>query len=81
MLDHVNNGHDFQIRVNWQPGTVVIFDNRIVSHSAILDFDTTDSRLIIRAAARAERPVHDLKDLNKPDENLVYEGPEYIGSR
>ncbi|KAI5961154.1 hypothetical protein CANMA_003928 [Candida margitis] len=81
LLDHVNNGHDFQVRVNWQPGTVVIFDNRIVSHSAILDFDTTDSRLIIRAAARAERPVHDLKDLNKPDENKVYEGPEYIGSR
>lgn len=81
LLDHVNNGHDFQIRVNWQPGTVVIFDNRIVSHSAILDFDTTDSRLIIRAASRAERPVHDLKDLNKPDENNVYEGLEYFGGR
>lgn len=80
LLQHIASSQDFQVRVNWQPGTVAIFDNRIVSHSAILDFDTSDGRLIIRAAARGERPVHDLEDLNKPDENLVYEGPEYIGN-
>ncbi|CAK9439226.1 uncharacterized protein LODBEIA_P34500 [Lodderomyces beijingensis] len=80
LFNHIRNGHDFQIRVNWQPNTVVVFDNRIVGHAAILDFDTTDRRLIIRSAARGERPVHDLKDLNKPDENHVYEGPEYIGN-
>ncbi|EMG50423.1 JLP1 Alpha-ketoglutarate-dependent sulfonate dioxygenase [Candida maltosa Xu316] len=81
LLDHVSKGHDFQIRVNWKPNTVVIFDNRVVSHSAILDFDTSDSRLIIRTAARGEHPVEDLKDLNKPEENNVYHGPEYLGDR
>lgn len=81
LLDHIWKGHDFQIRAHWEPNTVVIFDNRVVAHSAILDFDTTDSRLIIRSSARGERPVADLKDLNKPDENLIYHGPEYLGDR
>ncbi|RCK64419.1 Alpha-ketoglutarate-dependent sulfonate dioxygenase [Candida viswanathii] len=81
LLEHVWKGHDFQIRAHWEPNTVVLFDNRVVSHSAILDFDTTDRRLIIRAAARGERPVEDLKDLNKKDENNVYHGPEYLGDR
>ncbi|KAF6072525.1 Taurine catabolism dioxygenase TauD, TfdA family protein [Candida albicans] len=81
LLDHIWKGHDFQIRAHWEPNTVVIFDNRVVGHTAILDFDTTDSRLIIRASARGERPVSDLKDLNKPDENLVYHGAEYLGDR
>ena len=52
LLDHIWKGHDFQIRAHWEPNTVVIFDNRVVGHTAILDFDTTDSRLIIRASAR-----------------------------
>lgn len=81
LLDHIWKGHDFQIRAHWEPNTVVIFDNRVVAHAAILDFDTSDPRVIIRASARGERPVGDLKDLNKPDENLVYDGPEYLGSR
>ncbi|KAG7664160.1 uncharacterized protein J8A68_002298 [[Candida] subhashii] len=81
LIDHIYKSHDLQIRVNWKPNTVVVFDNRIVSHSAILDFDTSDPRLIIRVAAQGERPVADLKDLNKPDENRVFEGPEYLGNR
>ncbi|KAI5967027.1 uncharacterized protein KGF55_000437 [Candida pseudojiufengensis] len=81
LLDHISGGHDFQIRVNWKPNSVVVWDNRISSHSAILDFDTNEPRLIIRAAARAERPVNNLANLNKPDENNVYEGPEYLGNR
>ncbi|CAI5758707.1 unnamed protein product [Candida verbasci] len=83
LYDHVTKGLDFQIRVNWKPNTVVVFDNRIVSHSAILDFNSSDenARLIVRIAAKGERPVHDLEDLNKPDKSIVYEGPEYLGKR
>lgn len=28
LLQHIITGHDFQARVRWQPGTIVIFDNR-----------------------------------------------------
>ncbi|RLV91505.1 Alpha-ketoglutarate-dependent sulfonate dioxygenase [Spathaspora sp. JA1] len=81
LFDHVAKSHDLQIRANWEKNTVVVFDNRVVNHSAILDFDTTESRLIARASAQGERPVHDLKDLNKPDESTLFEGPEYLGNK
>ncbi|EGW35397.1 uncharacterized protein SPAPADRAFT_58613 [Spathaspora passalidarum NRRL Y-27907] len=81
LFDHVAKAHDLQIRANWEKDTVVVFDNRVVNHSAILDFDTTESRLIARSSAQGERPVHNLKDLNKPDENHLFEGPEYLGNK
>lgn len=28
LTDHISKGHDFQIRVQWRPGTVTLFDNR-----------------------------------------------------
>jgi sulfonate dioxygenase len=28
LLQHFITGHDFQARVRWSPGTIVIFDNR-----------------------------------------------------
>ncbi|EGW32747.1 uncharacterized protein SPAPADRAFT_70744 [Spathaspora passalidarum NRRL Y-27907] len=81
LFDHVAKAHDLQIRANWEKNTVVVFDNRIVNHSAIVDFDTTESRLIARASAQAERPIGDLKDLNKPAESHLFEGPEYLGNK
>ncbi|KAI5952638.1 hypothetical protein KGF54_003505 [Candida jiufengensis] len=81
LLQHISNGHDFQIKASYKPDTVIVFNNSLVSHSSILDFETEDPRLIIRVAAKGERPVHDLKDLNKPDQNILYEGPEYLGPK
>ncbi|OLN96075.1 Alpha-ketoglutarate-dependent sulfonate dioxygenase 4 [Colletotrichum chlorophyti] len=28
LLEHMVSGHDFQARVSWEPGTIVMFDNR-----------------------------------------------------
>lgn len=28
LLQHIITGHDFQARVRWSPGTIVMFDNR-----------------------------------------------------
>lgn len=30
LMDYISKGHDFQIRLNWKPKTVVIFDNRSI---------------------------------------------------
>lgn len=28
LMNHLVTGHDFQVRVRWQPRTIVMFDNR-----------------------------------------------------
>ncbi|CUM62575.1 uncharacterized protein PRCAT00000127001 [Priceomyces carsonii] len=61
---HVELSHDLQLRAKWEPNTVVIWDNRRVLHSAILDWDTPVSRHAFRITPQAEKPIEDLKDLN-----------------
>lgn len=59
LMDHVSKGHDFQIRLNWKPKTVVIFDNRTICHTATIDYDGVyeKERHMFRLAAMAEKPV------------------------
>jgi len=38
LLEHIAFGQDFQVRMKWAPGTVVVWDNRVTTHSAILDW-------------------------------------------
>lgn len=48
---------DLQVRASWEPNTVVVWDNRRAVHTAILDFDTTEStRHAFRLTPQAERP-------------------------
>jgi sulfonate dioxygenase len=35
----IERGQDFQVRLRWRPRTVVLWDNRITAHSALVDFD------------------------------------------
>ncbi|CCG81077.1 Alpha-ketoglutarate-dependent taurine dioxygenase [Taphrina deformans PYCC 5710] len=56
LYDHVAKGVDFQARVKWSPGSVVVWDNRVTVHSALLDFKKTDQRLIARLTPQAEIP-------------------------
>ena len=63
----IESSHDLQLRANWEPRTVVIWDNRRTVHSAIIDWDTPVSRHAFRITPQGERPVDNLDDLNKPE--------------
>ncbi|WVF73226.1 hypothetical protein IAT40_008045 [Kwoniella sp. CBS 6097] len=58
LYDHQAKGVDFQVRVKWTPKAVVLWDNRITAHSAIVDFDSEQDgrRHGARITPQAERP-------------------------
>lgn len=71
LFNHVESAHDLQLRANWEPNTIVAWDNRSTVHSATgIDESATDEygnpsiRLAVRASPQGERPVEDLKYLN-----------------
>ncbi|KAL1949619.1 hypothetical protein VTO73DRAFT_8500 [Trametes versicolor] len=47
---------DYQVRFRWQPNSVAIWDNRIVTHSATFDF-WPHTRHALRATPHGERPT------------------------
>ena len=57
LYDHIAKSADIQARVKWEKGTVVVWDNRITSHSAIHDFEATERRHAVRVTPRGERPL------------------------
>lgn len=65
LFDHVNNSHDLQIRANWEPGTVAVWDNRRVLHDATLDWDSGSVRHCYRITPMAERPVENEDELEE----------------
>lgn len=60
----VNSSLDLQLRARWEPGTVTVWDNRRVNHSASVDWDASSPRHVVRITPQGERPVGDLKYLN-----------------
>ncbi|KAI4210571.1 MAG: hypothetical protein LQ351_006549 [Letrouitia transgressa] len=56
LYDHIAGGQDFQARVKWTPATVVVWDNRVTAHSAILDWANGQRRHLARITPQAERP-------------------------
>lgn len=56
LYDHIALSADIQARVRWQPGTVVVWDNRVTAHSALVDWDDGQRRHIARITPQAERP-------------------------
>lgn len=65
LYDHVDKSADIQARVKWQPYTVVLWDNRITAHSAIVDFaGTGERRHGARITPQAERPIPALDGLD-----------------
>ncbi|CDO68475.1 hypothetical protein BN946_scf184754.g9 [Trametes cinnabarina] len=47
---------DFQVRFRWQPNSIAIWDNRVVTHSATFDF-WPHTRHALRATPHGERPL------------------------
>ncbi|KAK4161556.1 putative alpha-ketoglutarate-dependent sulfonate dioxygenase [Cladorrhinum sp. PSN259] len=56
LYDHLAYGADFQTRVKWQEGTVVVWDNRVTQHSALIDWKNAQRRHLARITPQAERP-------------------------
>jgi sulfonate dioxygenase len=57
LFDHINRGHDFSCRVRYEPGTVVVWDQRITQHSQTLDYAAGDRRHAFRLTPLANVPI------------------------
>lgn len=56
LYDHIALSQDLQTRVRWLPGTVVVWDNRVVAHSALFDWEDGQRRHLARITPQAEPP-------------------------
>ncbi|KAJ5084797.1 hypothetical protein NUU61_009376 [Penicillium alfredii] len=56
LLAHVGRGIDYQTRIRWAPKTLVVWDNRVTAHSAVIDWATGERRHLARITPQAERP-------------------------
>ncbi|KAH9949437.1 TauD-domain-containing protein [Amylocystis lapponica] len=65
LYDHIDKSADVQARVKWQPNTVVLWDNRVTAHSAIVDYiNGKERRHGARITPQAERPIPALEGLD-----------------
>lgn len=60
LFDHINRGHDFCCRVRYEPGTVVIWDQRVTQHSQTLDYQAGSRRHAFRLTPLANVPIPSL---------------------
>lgn len=56
LYQHIALGADLQARMKWEKNTVVVWDNRVTAHTAILDWTDGHRRHLARLTPRAERP-------------------------
>ncbi|KAG6894142.1 hypothetical protein C0992_007350 [Termitomyces sp. T32_za158] len=56
LFHQISENPDFQVRFKWEPNSVAIWDNRIVTHSAIFDF-WPETRHALRATPHGEKPI------------------------
>ncbi|THH18240.1 hypothetical protein EW146_g2714 [Bondarzewia mesenterica] len=57
LFDHISKGADFHVRAGYEPGTVVVWDNRVTVHSATPDFSDKERRHAVRLTPQAEVPI------------------------
>ena len=57
LYNHINRGHDFSCRVRYEPGTVVVWDQRVTQHSQTLDYAAGDRRHAFRLTSLANVPI------------------------
>ncbi|KAJ0422228.1 hypothetical protein BJY00DRAFT_322701 [Aspergillus carlsbadensis] len=56
LMNHIARCLEHQVRVRWEPKTVVIWDNRVTAHTAIVDWNGEERRHLARLTPQAERP-------------------------
>ncbi|EGS21234.1 putative alpha-ketoglutarate-dependent protein [Thermochaetoides thermophila DSM 1495] len=56
LYDHLAYGADFQARIKWEERTVVVWDNRVTQHSALVDWKDGARRHLARITPQAEVP-------------------------
>lgn len=56
LYEHIAWGADFHARVKWAEGTVVVWDNRVVQHTALVDWKSGQRRHLARITPQAEIP-------------------------
>ena len=44
LYDHIAFSQDLQCRLRWKPRTVVLWDNRVTAHSALIDWENGSRR-------------------------------------
>jgi alpha-ketoglutarate-dependent taurine dioxygenase len=44
LYDHLAYSQDLHCRVKWAPNTVVVWDNRVTAHSALIDWENGSRR-------------------------------------
>lgn len=70
LYSHIESAHDLQLRARWEPRSVVVWDNRRLVHSAVIDWDEPVSRHAFRITPQAERPVEELAHLNLSEKEI-----------
>ncbi|CCH40521.1 Alpha-ketoglutarate-dependent sulfonate dioxygenase [Wickerhamomyces ciferrii] len=56
LTDFLDHSVDLQVRARWEPGSVVVWDNRRLLHSATFDWNSGEVRHCYRITPMAERP-------------------------
>ncbi|KAK9777598.1 putative TauD/TfdA-like domain-containing protein [Seiridium cardinale] len=57
LFDHIAKRQDFQCRVRYEPGTVLVWDQRVVHHSQTLDYPAGERRHAFRLTSLANKPI------------------------
>lgn len=60
LFDFVNRGQDFCCRVRYEPGTIVLWDQRVTQHSQTLDYEPGARRHAFRLTPLANVPIPSL---------------------
>ncbi|KIY65906.1 TauD-domain-containing protein [Cylindrobasidium torrendii FP15055 ss-10] len=65
LYDHIARSGDIQARIKWAKNTVVLWDNRVTAHTAIVDYAKgAERRHGARITPQAERPIPALEGLD-----------------
>lgn len=56
LYQHIALGADLQARLKWEKNSVIVWDNRVTAHTAILDWTDGQRRHLARLTPRAEQP-------------------------